>query len=175
MLTVTELREHVTSSLSDDELQRLLDAAYESIDAYVGVEGSITELVTGQRYVVLARPADTITSVVEDYGASSPTTLAADDYIVHPGGYILERITGGTNSRSGWYRRVFVTYVPTDTQAIRDVVAIGLIDLDISVSPGMTMEQVGAWTRQFGQTKTYEELRQEVLARLDAGPSMVVV
>ncbi len=176
MLSVAELREHISSSLGDEALQRLLDAAYASIDAFLGTEGSATELLAGDhRYVILGRPAESITSVVEGFGATSPTTIATDDYLLHPGGYILERIVGGTTSRSRWRGRVQVTYRPRDDEAIRDVVAIDLINLDLNTKVGVTMEQVGAWMRQFGNNKTYDQLRDEVLARLASDPSLVVV
>lgn len=176
MLTVDQLREHVTSSLSDDALQLRLDAAYEAIDAYAGSDGPVTELVDGgHRYITLSRPADEITSIVEDYSSDTPDTMAADDYLVHPGGYVIERLSGGTLSRHTWHHRVFVTYHPVGTDATRDLVAIDLVNFDLTMQAGLTMEQVGAWTRQYGQAKTFDQLHDEILGRLSSVPSLVVV
>lgn len=175
-LTLDQLREHVTTSLGDEALQRVLDAAYASIEEYAGEEDVATVLaVGGQRFLALDRPAYSVTSVVEDYGSSAPVTLAADDYIVHPGGYVIERNSGGTNSRSSWYRRVYVTFVPKDDAALRDMVAVDLVALDLTVKLGVTMEVVGSWTQQYAQSKSYDELRDEALSRLSPEPRMVVV
>lgn len=176
ILTVDQFREHVSSGLGDDAIQRLLDAAEAEIVRYAGAPGSVTEVSDGGgRYITLGRPAASVTSITETVPGSA-TTLAVDDYFLYPSGLILERVTGGTNSRHAWHGRVAVTYTAADDSDIRIGVQLDLVNLAINYNPGATMEQIGAWTEQFAQAADANRAEfDSVLARLDIGPSMVVV
>src|SRR5688572_3893817 len=129
ILTVAELREHVPTTLVDDAVQRLLDAAEAEIVRVAGAPGATTELLAGGgRFLTLSKPAASFTSVTETR-FSDVTVLAADDYLVHPGGYLLERQTGGTHSRHTWFGQVAVIYTPVDDADIRIGVQIDLMNL----------------------------------------------
>lgn len=176
ILTVAELREHVPTTLVDDAVQRLLDAAEAEIVRVAGAPGSTTELLAGGgRFLTLSKPASAFTSVTETrYG--DVTLLATDDYLVHPGGYLLERQTGGANSRHTWFGQVAVIYTPVDDEDIRIGVQIDLMNLVLNYSAGLTSETVGSWTRQFRQALDANSIeRDEILGRLNPLPGMVVV
>lgn len=155
ILTVGEFREHVESTLGNDAIQRLLDAAEAAIVAFAGAPGSAIEVIDGgYRRIVLSRPASAITTVVERYG-STDTTLAADDYRLRGGGYVLERILYGTNPRSTWRQLVTVTYTPVDDADLRVAVQLALVRLLINQNPGVTQEQIGAWLEQRTQSSVW--------------------
>lgn len=178
ILLVGEFREHVTTALGDDALQRLLDAAEAEIVRFVGDSGTgaVTDIRDGRgRFVTLSRPAASITSITEAHW-STDTVLAADDYLLHPSGLVIERLPGGTHSRSHWHGRVTVVYVPVDDEAIRIAVQLDLVNLALNYSPGAGMEVIGSWTEQFNQAVGANRGEANaILSRLDVGPSMVVI
>lgn len=176
ILTVDELREHVSSPLEEDALQRLLDGAEAEIVRYAGEPGSVTVVRDGRgRFITLDRPAASITSISETRWSTS-TTLAADDYLLRPSGTVIERLPGGTNSRHEWAGRVTVIYTAVDDDAIREVVQIDLVTLALNYEPGKGMEVIGSWTEQFASAaEGNRDQFDAILSRLDAGPSMRVV
>ena len=171
-----EFREHVTTALEDDALQRLLDAAEAEIVRFAGEPGAATDIRDGRgRFVTLSRPAASITSITETPW-STGTTLAADDYLLYPSGLVIERLPGGTHSRSHWHGRVTVVYTPVDDEAIRVGVQLDLVNLALNYSPGAGMEVIGSWTEQFNQAVGANRGEADaILSRLDVGPSMVVI
>lgn len=177
ILTTDEFRAFVTTALEDAALQMLLDAAETEILRAAGAPGSTEELFRGGgRLVALGRQAESIASIVETIG-STDTTLDANDYLLHPDLYVIERLSTGPNGRSYWYGRVLVTYTPTDDEALRQGVQRDLVNLMLNYVPGLTMEQVGAWTQQFAANSAWntDEERANILARLDGAPSLIVV
>jgi hypothetical protein len=176
ILTVDELREHVSSELGDDALQRLLDDAEAAILAYAGAAGDVTELIDGGfARLALSRPAVSITSITERQGTTD-TTLATDDYRIRAQGYVLERLTGGTNSRSTWRDLVTVVYEAADDTAIRQIVQVELVKLAITFDPYLASKTIGAWTETYATAdKSIEEWRGEILARLSFEPGLMVV
>lgn len=176
LLTVAQFREHVTTSLGADAVQRLLDASEAEINMEAGALGSTTELASGGgRYIFLDRPASAFTSVTETWG-STATILAADDYLVHPGGLLMERLSTGTNARSSWYGQVAVIYTPTDDTAIRVGVQLDLMRLAINFEPGLASTTIGSWTEQYRQAVDAQaQERDSILARLAPEPALVVV
>ena len=179
ILTVDEFREHVSTGLGDDAVQRLLDAAELEIVRFAGDPDSAEEILDGygrSRFITLRRPAASITSVTESWPWNSTLSLAADDYILYPDGLVLERIRGGTHSSHAWRGRVRVQYVPEADVALRQVVQIDLVNLCLDYHPGVTSETIGSWTEQF--SAAIEANREEVdgyLSRLKVGPTMFVV
>jgi len=167
LLTVSELREHVQTSLVDDALERLLDDAEASIVKHAGDLADVTEFVDGGGpTLVLRRRADSITSVVESFGVGD-VTLATNDWRAR-GAYVLERLRTGTNPRSSWRGPVQVVYEPEDDTATRKIVQLDLIKLEIANNPGLAAETVGSWTQQYltNSSRTLADSRGDVLSRL---------
>ena len=170
ILTVTQLREHITSTLSDDAVQRLLDAAEELILQYVGglsttyeSLGAVNELITSHgELLMLSRRAETIDTVIE-----RTTTLAANDYQLRSSGDMLRRLNTGTNpSWRGWWGRVDITYTPLSDSALRELVQIELVKLDISSNSTLASQTIGAWSETFGTAVSHEQQRFDILASL---------
>lgn len=178
ILTVDELRGFISSELEDDALQLLLDAAEEAIVRRAGAAGTRVELVGGgNRLIFLARPVSAITSITELVGTTT-TTFDATDYYVHPDGYIIERLSTGTNGGWRWRGRVVVTYIPVDDTAQRQSVQIDLLRSGINYNPGVTSEQIGAWMQQYQYANAAWNHNLEwdaILSRLDHGSGMLVV
>jgi hypothetical protein len=175
-LTVTQLRQFVTSSLEDAPLQTLLDAAATAIVGVAGATGEITEHVSAwdgfYHRITVARPIAAITSVTE-YAGGVETILAADDY--RADGYVLTRLGYGTNPRWWfWGRHVVVVYTPADDTAERQRVQMELVKLDLNWKPGLTVQGVEGFTEQYAAT--YEQSRADILGTLGgASGGMVVV
>jgi len=159
--TVTRLREFVTSSLSDSALQVYLDAAVEDVDDVLG------PLTVHERFRVhgsllpLSREAESISTVVD-----GPTTLAADDYELSDSGRYLRRLHDGTNPAYWWARHVDVTYVRDDPVASRWRAVVALVQLDLDQRPGLQSETIGTYAYTKSTTRSYPELRDEILATL---------
>ena len=183
ILSVSELREHVNTDLGDDALQRLLDAAEWAIVNRAGATGARTEIASGgYRFIVLARPAASISSVVETAGWSdsvgaSDITLAADDYLVGAGEMLIERLITGTNQRSVWGARVTTVYTPVDDDPVRIECQIALCQLALNYQPGLAEETIGTWTERFTNNSAWSNQaeRDSILERLAIGGRMVVV
>lgn len=177
ILTPTQFRTFAETALEDEPLQALLDAAEADIVRVAGAPDAAVEFVAGgSSLIVLGRPAASIVSITETSGTGSVTTLAADDYLAFPGGYIYARQSGGTNSRSTWHGRVTVTYVPVDADPIRIAVQVDLVRLALSYNPGLVQTTVGSWSEQYRQaTDTLADERAGILSRLVDGPRMFVV
>jgi hypothetical protein len=177
ILTVAALREFIDTGLPDSALQTLLDGTEEMIVARAGAPGSTTELLGGQgAYLTTSRPVASITSITERFGETDATTLAADDWrLVTTNGYTIQRRSGGTNSRYLWNPWTQVIYTPVDDTDTRKLVQLGLIEIKTTVTPGITMKQIGAWTEQYAQGKPYQQLLDECLAQLYAAPMLMVI
>lgn len=182
ILTVDELRKHVNSGLEDDALQRLLNAAEAAIVARAGTTGERTEIVGGgHRFISTRKPIDTALTVTiteqSPYGADDVTTLAVDDYLIRPGGTLIERLVTGTNARSRWYGYASITYTPVSDAAVREEVQIDLVRAALTYNPGLTGQQIGSWSEQYAANSAWNnaEERDSILARLNPEPSMLVV
>ena len=169
LLTVDELRLHVTSTLTDEALQLLLDAALDAIED-VAPTGPVTELITpgSGDLVLLSREATAITSVVEEYWGQS-TTLAADDYELRSGGQTLRRLSTGTNPAYAWRGRVDVAYTVEDDSAERKRVQLELVKLDLAFNPALRSQTIGTWSEDYAD-KPYADQRAGILASLAGGP-----
>lgn len=180
-VTVDEFREHVETTLGDDAIQRLLDAAAEAIIERAGptVEDSgamqsrvETFTPTGDR-LMLSERAESIVSVSEQAHYATPTELETDDYELSASGYVLRRLTGGTTSSSRWRPLVSVTYAPYSDLGSRAVVQIELAKLDIASNPGLASQSVGSWTESYVNDRSYAQQRADILAALHADPVVV--
>lgn len=177
ILTVDELREHVTSDLAASALQRLLDAAEYLIVKRVGDAGSRTEIVGGgARFLTVTRPIAAITTVTETL-LNDSRVLAAGDYRTRYGGYLIERLITGPNGRFRWWGDVTVVYTPVDDSALRASVQIDLCKLALDHHPGLTAETIGTYSAQFGANSVWNNAleRDSILSVLDPEIGMVVV
>ncbi len=175
-LSVDQLREHIQSTLGDDALQRLLDDSAAEIERYAGESGDVTELIDGgYPRLSLARAAGTITSITETVG-STVYNLGSSDYRIRAWGYDLERlVTGATHPSSVWRRLVTVRYTPVDADAIRTLVQLDLIRLQLDFNAGLVSQKIGDWSQTFQQGQTQETLRDEILSRLSPESNIRVV
>jgi hypothetical protein len=168
-VNVAQFREHVTTSLGDEAVQRLLDASSEAIVSALGpylTDGTIDEIITPRGLgplLRLSRRAESIDEIIE-----GTTTLAADDYELRSSGYIVRRLDTGTNPASYWRNRVYVTYLPLSDLAERDRVQLELVKLDLAYQPGITQETIGSWSETLAQgDRTYQVERAAILASLN--------
>lgn len=177
LLTVDELRGHVSTDLEDDDLLRLLEAAEADIDGYAP-PGVLTESFDcGGSRIFLARRARSVTSVTQTVW-STDTVLDATDYIVSPSGYWIQRVGNGTHGGWSFRGRLTVVYVPDDDTPKRVRCAIELVKLALNAEPGTAgMETIGAWSEQRTASSVWNPYieRDAILATLRDGPGMVVV
>jgi hypothetical protein len=182
ILTVDEVREHVVTQLGDDALQRLLDAAEYLIVERAGPAGARTEVLAGgYRLISVSRPIDTAQAIAiterSPYGDDTVTTLQANDFLIHSGGMLIERLTTGDHARSRWYGRPVMAYTPLNDAALRAEVQIDLVKAALSYNPGLTMQQIGSWSEQYAANSVWNNAseREAILDRLSQGLGMVVV
>jgi hypothetical protein len=164
-LTLAQFRELVTTSLSDEALAILLDAAAQEIYEAAGAAGETTEWLHGNGHLLgLSRPVDTITSVVEN-----DVTLADDDYELSTiSQMVLRRTDDGTNPRHHWGWRVDVTYTPADDLATRQRVQAELVKLSLATDPNLASQRLGDWAETYvSNPKSPAEQRADILATLD--------
>lgn len=177
-MDLTELKGRIpATSLGDEALQSLLDAALEAIVARFG---SINDEAVEQRrptgpLIRLSQRAQQIISVSEQtsvgwtFGGWGGTTVDLDvlDYQLRPGGSILERLATGPNPARRWRGRVEVHYWPVDDGAERDRVAVDLVKLDLAYAPGLVEQTIGTWTERYARQDTpYQAEREAILASL---------
>ncbi len=166
-LTVDALRGYVETSLRDDALGELLEAAYEAIDGFAGVSGPVTELISPGPgdLLMLSVPAESVTSVTE-----CDVILASDDYELI-GGQQLHRLHAGTHPSSRWRGRTKVVYPRLNDDAERDRVAAALVALDVNHNPGLSAQQLGDWSETYADNSAmnYTLERQSILASLTQG------
>ena len=143
LLTVTQIREHVETDLSDDALQRIIDSEDGEIIRRFGAPTTQTETfrASGGTHLFLSRLVTSITSVTEEVSGTS-TTLAVDDYDLW-WNQALERDDSGTNARSTWGDKVTVVYVPQTTTPQRTLLLIQLVQLAVQYS-GVQSDSIGA-------------------------------
>jgi hypothetical protein len=173
-LTPDEFREHVTTSLGDDALQRLLDAAEEAIIGVIGTGGSATEdfEVHGER-LMLSHRASTITSVTERTDPwATGTALAANDYGLSSSGWTLRRLSSGTNPGYYWAYRTTVVYEPVSDAAERRRVQMELVRLELAFTPGLVSQTIGGWAETY--SGDYSAQRQAILGSLNPDGVLMV-
>lgn len=183
ILTVAEFREHVTTTLGEDAVQRLLDAAEEAIIERAGpaidVSGSVITDTTERfnpngRSLMLGWRAESIVEVIERAQWAVPVTLAADDYELSSSGFLLRRLYTGTHPATHWRPFVDVTYSPFSDLATRERVQIELCRLDIAFNPTLASQTIGAWSETYQTGLPYATQRADILASLHADRILMV-
>ena len=174
LLDVATLREHIETDLGDEALQRVLDAALRDVEHAHGpaaADGDVAEEHLASHrsrdglLLFPRQPVGSVTQVTEYVGApnaETATVLAADDYRVRPGGLLIERLSGGTNSRSGWGDRVVVVFAPLDDDAARVAVVVDLCKLQLQYE-GLATFAIGGQSSSIGD---YEQQRRDIVGRL---------
>ncbi len=170
ILTVEEARTSIPTSLSDDDLRRLLDAAEETIDKVCGrlsqnENQPVTSVHKPSTYGEMLLLAQRATEIVAVYEGS--TLLSADDYELRPSGTILHRNGDGTNPRSYWSSPVTVTFTPYPDVNTRAVAQLELVRLDIAFNPGLNSQSIGPWSESYNAGKPYPQQRDEILESIN--------
>lgn len=171
-LTLADVRGRVETDFDDSTLQTILDAVVEDINRRYGEAASATETFRawGAPEISLGRRASSITKITEIASRhSDPVVLSANDFR-RSGDYRLVRLTNGDNPASCWGFEVSVEYVPEVDPALRDRVALDVIQVDVEFR-ALESEGVGDWD---GSYADYQERREAVLAQVREGRSPVL-
>ena len=157
LVTVANARALINTSLSDANLQAVIDRVEAQVTGRIGepwsdgsTPSSLAKTMRGEG-MNLFMPTEiySVTSIVED-----TVTLTSDEYRVWGGG-VIERLPMG----SSWGDRVVVTYAPANDREKRSQVVIDLIRLVIERT-AMASESVGGeysytapdnWNREFNR------------------------
>lgn len=165
LVTPTEVKALVQTSLTDSELQTVIDREEAWLAGRIGaLSGSRTETfypTRGAEPLFLRRPAPSVT-VTDDGDA---VDLGEDDgeYRLLYGGTVVHRIN------TDWGDKVTVTYTPNDSAAVKTAV-IDLIRLRIT-DTGFVSERIGAYSYQTNQRSgAREETREAIVRSLMARP-----
>jgi hypothetical protein len=174
LLTVEEFREHASTGLGDDAVQRLLDAAEELIVEIGGSLADATEIFRGGgHYLILRRPVVSITKVTELYGSGSARELETNDYRLEPDRISIRRLRAGDTPSARWVGLVQVESVPSDDTALRKIVQLGLAQGFLDTHPGVTSETIGDWSETYGDTTEWSARRDALLGQLQRPDSGV--
>lgn len=168
VLDLTDLRAKFGDGPSDTELTTSLLAAYEAIEwRYGPYSETVTEhLRPYGQWVNLTHRALSVSSVTE-----GTTALEETDYELWPGplGKHLRRLHETDASR--WTEWVDVVYTVPPGDAWRDKMALGLVGVDVTYTPGLVGITVGPWSEQYSQSDDARE--QAYAAVLASGPRVV--
>lgn len=160
LLTVDDLRLWPAFATTDSTvLDLLLDAEEQAIERELGGPvGTVVEVVDGGAlsYLTLRRRAASIGSVGTVIDGFS-TTLDATDWRLRGDRRTIQRLGTGTNPSALWGGLVTVAYEPEDDSVIRMRVQRELVALDLTVSPGATSEQIGAWLEMQQKSSVWNE------------------
>ncbi len=128
LVTPTDVKALINTSLSDPNLQTVIDRVEAQITARIGApqtDAYATEVVKTMRgegeYLFMPTEIYSVSSIVED-----TSTLTSDQYQTWAGG-VIERLP----DESHWGDRCVVTYKPTDDRLVRAQVIIDLVRLVI--------------------------------------------
>jgi hypothetical protein len=125
VLTVAELRQHVVTDLPDEALQRIIDANDALIRRYAGEHPPITLTETYEVWppatrLVVERPIDSVSTIVNDGVTMSPTDYRAVGRIIYAKNWGVFRNT------------VEVTYTPRNDIVQRRLILVQMCLLDVS-------------------------------------------
>lgn len=128
LVTPTDVKALINTSLSDANLQAVIDRVEAQITARIGApqtDAYATEVVKTMRgegeYLFMPTEIYSVSGIVED-----TNTLTSDQYQTWAGG-VIERLPDDSH----WGDRVVVTYKPTDDRLVRTQVIIDLVRLVI--------------------------------------------
>ena len=128
LVTPTDVKALINTSMSDENLQTVIDRVEAQITARIGApqtDAYETEVVKTMRgegeYLFMPTEIYSVSSIVED-----TSTLTSDQYQTWAGG-VIERLPDDSH----WGDRVVVTYKPTDDRLVRAQVIIDLVRIVI--------------------------------------------
>ena len=130
LVTPTDVKALINTSMSDENLQTVIDRVEAQITARIGApqtDAYATEIVKTMRgdtdglYLFMPTEIYSVSSIVED-----TSTLTSDQYQTWAGG-VIERLPVDSH----WGDRVVVTYKPTDDRLVRAQVIIDLVRIVI--------------------------------------------
>ena len=141
LLTLDELKEHVTTGLPDAALERLIDSQDAYIRSHVGQHDPVStmvfedELDRGLHRIWLPRPAVSIATLEDRRWLDSTwTVLDASTYYLSDEGRVVQVTRSGRVWGWGWQdrgqRRVRVTFAPVAENAERTLALIDLVRLE---------------------------------------------
>ena len=143
LLSVTQLRAHIETALSDDALGQLRDAKQALIVKWAGPAGSLSEThwCHGMDLLPLKREPASVTSVTDVSEGREWPLADGTDYLVR--GAALWRTHGV------WGEYTTVVYEPADDGAERIATLVQLIKLAINFEPGFSTQSEGQWTEGY--------------------------
>lgn len=170
LLTVEELRQRISTTLDDEALEGMLEAAELEINRRAGPIARAEFIVGGHSTVMIARRPGTLDAVIE-YVGDVTTILDASDFELEPGSNVVRRLLGGTNPSQRFRGQVEIRYTVDDT-ALRKEVQAELVRLDITAGSGgsgaITQQRIGEWSESYSNNPNVgSELRADILSRLD--------
>lgn len=161
LLTVAEARALINTSLSDPDLQDVIDRLEAEIAARIGApqnDGNtvtVAQTLAGKTANVFVKSEiGSVSSVIED-----GTTLAATEYRSWSGG-IVERLPAGNL----WGEVVTVTYKPADTRLERKAATIDLLRIELNRTAMLSESIAGEYS--YSAPQNWEAERKRILKRL---------
>ena len=178
LLTVAEVKEHVTTGLSDTALGRLIDSGDAYIRRMVGSHDPATTMVyeddigPGSRSIWLPRPAVSIATL--EYRRLLDSAWTVRDAKTY---YLSDEGRSVTVIRRGWdwgrydqfQARVRVTYTPVSENAERTQALIDLVRLETQ-DTGLKSERDDTFSYE---AKDKTKARREIIAPLKRGYRML--
>lgn len=172
LVSPTVLKTHVTTTLTDDALQQIIDGIEADIIDRFGASTAITEEFeddTPGDLLFPKRKVASVSSVVEKWpdtfiGGMSTTILDSTDYEIGPGGTHLRRLDTGTHPLTSWGSLVTVSYLAVSETAKRIMAIINLCKLDLAYN-GLVSETVGGGEYRM-ELGDYTKQREAIMASL---------
>ena len=170
LVSVDEVWEHIGSNspARDELVQRLIDDADEAVVSRCGphgIDGPVTEVLTGGSFRLFPNRAVEETISATETVWDIATVLSPDDYRIWYGGRMLERRSDGANPRTTWGERVELKYTPVDDDAQRRMAIIRLVQLGLQYS-GLESQSVGPYS---SESLDYTKERDAILGQLCTG------
>lgn len=164
LLTVAEARARVNTSLTDDQLQDVIDQVEAEITGLIGPPqddgNTVTHTVTkrgGTSCLFMPSEIGSVVSIVED-----TVTLESTQYQIWPAG-VIERLPVDWALWGG--DRCVVTYKPADDRPKRKGVIIDLLRLDLSRTT-MEEESIGGDEYSYKTAGNWDQKRREIMKRI---------
>jgi hypothetical protein len=166
LVTVAQARALINTSLSDANLQVVIDRVEAEFTARIGEPQNdansvtITKTLPGEgENIFLPSEIGSVVSIVEIEDGTTETTLVSTDYRVWGCG-VIERMPEGTH----WEDQVRVTYKPTDDRLRRAGAIIDVVRLDLNRT-AMNSESI-AGEYAYTAPQNWEAVRRRIIRRV---------